>query len=136
MVWAYVGAGSVTVLFEQPVAIATDTPATDTPAPSTPTIETEATQWFQQGYAAFQGREYQAAATCFQQSIQLDRSVAEAHHNLGLVLANLRRDREAVGHLVEASQLYAQIGNRGAIDQVKHQLETLKTRSTPVAKKQ
>lgn len=126
MIWAYVGSGSVTLLFDQPVPLPTATPA----------IETEATQWFQQGYTAFQARQYQTAATCFQRSIQADRSLAEAHHNLGLALANWRRDREAVNALVEASQLYAQNGNRQAIDHLKHQLETLKAHSKPTVNQQ
>lgn len=116
MTWAYVGAGSVAVLFEAAVPIA------DLP------LE-EAMQAFQQGYIAFQQRHYAEAADWFQQSLQQDRSIAETHHNLGLVLTNLRRDREAVNQLVEASQLYAVSGNAEALELLKHQLEALKARS-------
>lgn len=119
MIWAYVGSGSTSVLFRDPVMLP--------PVDGTP-VETEAIALLQQGVVAFQAGKYRQSVDHFTQAIQLDPTLATAHHNLGLALANLKQDREAVSQWIRASELYAQQDQGEAIALVKQHLEFLKTR--------
>lgn len=122
MGWAYTGSGGVAVVFSEPVSLS------NMASGSTPTVESEAIAPFQSGIAAFQAKRYRASIDQFQQTLKRDPSLAESHHNLGLLFANLRQDNQAAFHLVTASQLYAQQNNPTAIAQVKDHLATLKQR--------
>lgn len=71
MVWAYVGAGSLEVLFKEPIA----TNLVD--------ADPEATKALQQGATEFNASRYRQAIDRFSQAIQLDSTFAEAFHNRG-----------------------------------------------------
>ncbi len=116
MVWAYVGAGSRAVLFNEPISKLVDDE------------KTEAIQSFQQGVAAFQSGRYPTAIEHFTQAIQLTPNFAEAYHDRGLALANLRRDDDATFNLVKASELYLEKGDRASLTLVKQNLKALKAR--------
>ncbi|MBE9181253.1 hypothetical protein IQ268_22075 [Oculatella sp. LEGE 06141] len=118
MVWAYQGSGSVSVLFDQPVTTLSE--RADIP----PAL----TNQFQAGVATYQAGHYRTASDQFAEVIQQMPTLAEAHHNRGLAIANLRQDREAVANLVAAAELYLQQDNQTAFQQVKQHLEVLKAR--------
>ncbi len=120
MTWAYVGKGSISVLFKEPILNFPDFPATD--------VGSKASIYFQQGIEAYQSGNYRKAKDKFSSALQLISTLAEVYHNRGLVLANLRSDGEAVADLIRASELYQQQGNGSAIDLVKQNLEALKQR--------
>ncbi len=116
MVWAYVGAGSRAVLFNEPISkLVVDE-------------KNEATQSFQQGVIAFKAGHYPAAIEQLTQAIQLTPNFAEAYHNRGLAFANLRRDDDATFNLVKASELYLESDDRASLTIVKQNLQALKTR--------
>ena len=119
MLRAYIGAGSVSVLFPEPIPAATE-PPTDG--------EAEAVEYFQQGFEAYRSGNYRQALDRFNRAIQLGSNFAEAYHNRGLIFANLRQDNEAAKNMVSASELYAQQGKQEAIAIVKQNLEKLKSR--------
>jgi len=120
MTWAYVGKGSISVLFKEPILNFPEFPATD--------AGSKASIYFQQGIEAYQSGNYRKAKDKFSSALQLISTLAEVYHNRGLVLANLRSDGEAVADLIRASELYQQQGNGSAIDLVKQNLEALKQR--------
>jgi Flp pilus assembly protein TadD len=123
MIWAYAGAGSRAVLFQDPIAAHS-------------IAESEAFQPFQQGCIAFKAGKYQRAIDHFTQAIQLKPDFAEAYHDRGLAFANLRRDDDATINLVKASELYLERNdalelaeaNRASVAIIKQNLEALKAR--------
>lgn len=119
MVWAYVGTGSISVLFETPLPL---------PPGLDPTGQDSAiTERFQQGVEAFQSRKYRQAKQCFTQVVE-QQDWAEAYHNLGLVCANLYEDFEALTYLRQAGFSYAQREDEGGIALIKDHLEAIKAR--------
>ncbi len=120
MTWAYVGKGSISVLFKEPILNFPEFPATD--------AGSKASIYFQQGIEAYQSGNYRKAKDKFSSALQLISTLAEVYHNRGLVFANLRSDGEAVADLIRASELYQQQGNGSALDLVKQNLEALKQR--------
>ncbi|MEM7771446.1 MAG: hypothetical protein AAGA75_05475 [Cyanobacteria bacterium P01_E01_bin.6] len=116
MVWAYRGKGSQAVLF------------TDAVLMSPSLKKTDVASTFHQGYDAFQAGKYQLALESFTDVIQAKPHCPEAHHNRGLVLANLLRDNQAVKDLALAAELYAARDNGVAINLIREQLQTIKAR--------
>lgn len=116
MIWAYVGAGSVVVLFQDPIS------------PSSQTSADDSAKAFQQGCLAYKAGQYRAAIEHFNQVIQLNATFAEAFHNRGLAFANLRRDDDATRNLLKASELYLERGDRSSMTVIKQNLEALKQR--------
>jgi tetratricopeptide (TPR) repeat protein len=116
MIWAYRGSGSVTQVFEVPIAVP-------------PGLENaNAASQFQQGVEAFQAGNYRQSVDCFTRVIQHLPDLAEAYHNRGLAIANLRQINEAVSNLVQAAELYLQQDQQAAAQQVKQNLELLKAK--------
>lgn len=116
MVWAYVGAGSRAVLFNEPISkLVVDE-------------KNESIQPFQQGVTAFKAGRYPDAIEHFNQAIQLTPNFAEAYHDRGLAFANLRRDDDATFNLVKAGELYLESDDRARVSIVKQNLEALKAR--------
>ncbi|MBE9185660.1 hypothetical protein IQ270_13375 [Microcoleus sp. LEGE 07076] len=120
MTWAYFGKGSISVLFKEAVFNSPQFPATDGGS--------KASVYFQQGIQAYQSGNFRQAKDKFTNALQQVSTLAEAYHNRGLVLANLRSDDEAVADLIRASELYQQQGNGSAIDTIKQNLAALKQR--------
>ncbi|NJK36530.1 MAG: hypothetical protein HC835_14400 [Oscillatoriales cyanobacterium RM2_1_1] len=120
MVYAYQGKGSVSILFQMPVALPDILP--DSAA------GTEAAATFQQGCSAFQVNNYSQAVEHFTQAIQQLETLAEAYHNRGLTHANLLKDNQSVIDLVRASELYEQQENRENLILLKQHLEAIKAR--------
>jgi tetratricopeptide (TPR) repeat protein len=120
MAWAYVGKGSISVLFKEPILNLPEFPATE--------AGNKASVYFQQGIEAYQLGNYRKAKDKFSSALQLISTLAEAYHNRGLAVANLRSDDEAVADLIRSSELYQQQGNGNAIALVKQNLEALKQR--------
>ncbi len=116
MIWAYVGAGSSAVLFNEPIF------------KSVADEKNEAILLFQQGVIAFNAGRYPNAIEQFTQAIQLTPNFAEAYHDRGLAFANLRCDDDATFNLVKASELYLEGGDRERVSIVKQNLEALKAR--------
>ncbi|NER37850.1 MAG: hypothetical protein F6J93_28480 [Oscillatoria sp. SIO1A7] len=119
MLRAYIGAGSISVLFPEPI-----------PAPAEPPadLESAAMEYFEQGLEAYRSGNYRQALDRLNLAIELASNFAEAYHNRGMTFANLRQDNEAARNLVIASELYAQQGKPEAIALVKQNLEKLKSR--------
>jgi thioredoxin-like negative regulator of GroEL len=117
MIQAYSGSGSLAVLFTEPIA----------PNPL-PTLNSDAAAQFQQGCEAYRKGKYRQASDRFTQAAQIDKTFAEAFHNLGLVTANLRQDNNAAQHLLLAGERYLEQGNTAGYDQVKQALGLLKAR--------
>ena len=120
MTWAYLGKGSISVLFQEPISSLTKLPAT--PAGN------QASIYFQQGIDAYNSGKYRRAIERFNQAIQEVSSFAEAYHNRGLAFANLRSDDEAVANLIKASELYHAQDQDETIFIIKQNLEDLKKR--------
>ncbi|HEY9640791.1 MAG TPA: hypothetical protein V6C57_09925 [Coleofasciculaceae cyanobacterium] len=114
---AYVGAGSLALVFPEPILPA---------VLPLPTLNPAAASQFQQGCEAFQAKKYGRAADRLAVAIQLDPTFAEAHHNRGRAIANLRKDNEAANTLVKAGELYLQQDNTAGYEQVKQDLQLLK----------
>jgi tetratricopeptide (TPR) repeat protein len=115
MIWAYAGAGSVAVLFQEVISPPAGLPA-------------EALQSFQMGIGAYLRQRYQAAIAAFTQVLQTKANCAAAHHNCGLAFANLNRDDQATASLLKAAELYLEQGDRASASLVKQHLTALKTR--------
>ncbi len=120
MIWAYLGAGSTSVLFDAAI------PAP--PLPSSLEQDAQLKDYFQQGYDAYQAGKYRQAIDKFSQAIERFSSFAEAYHNLGLAFANLRQDDNAVENLLRAGEFYAQQDKQAGIATIKQNLEALKAR--------
>lgn len=120
MTWAYVGKGSISVLFQEPISSLPQLTAT--------AAGNKATVYFQQGIDAYKSGNYRQAVDQFNQAIQLVSSLAEAYHNRGLAFANLRSDGDAVANLLKASELYQEQGKGDGIAIIKQNLQALKQR--------
>jgi len=59
----------------------------------------------EEGIKLFYARQWEAAKAKYEEAIQAQPTLAEAHYNLGLVYDALRNDREARKHFVEAANL-------------------------------
>lgn len=113
MRWAYIGSGSVAVTFTQPV-------------PWKGRADGAVSLAFQEGYEAFQQGKFRRSLDCFGTTLKSSDAFAEAHHNRGLLFANLRQDNDAVRSLVRAGELYLEQGDPGGYALVKQHLEQLK----------
>ena len=116
MTQAYVGKGSLAIVFPEPIPLPT----------ALPTLNPEATTQFQQSCEAFRSRNYREASDRLSAMTQQESAFAEAYHNRGRAIANLRQDREAAALLVKAGDLYLQQDNPAGYEQVKQDLQTLK----------
>ncbi|NJO20573.1 MAG: tetratricopeptide repeat protein [Spirulinaceae cyanobacterium RM2_2_10] len=113
MLWAYRGAGSVDVLFDQPVAA---------------DIARDAQSVWQLGLAAFAGGDFRQAKEQFSRVVRSHPDCGAAYHNLGLVHANLRQDDDAVACLLQAGDRYAAADDGAALGLVKQHLSALRVR--------
>ena len=86
----------------------------------------EAIACFQSGYAAFQTQRYSQAVDAFTQALQQSPEFAEAFHNRGRALANLKQQPQAVRSLLQACDAYALNDNPDGLAQVKQDLGRLK----------
>ena len=120
MIYAYQGAGSLSILFEQPIPIPAALPDSQ--------AGTEAAVQFQQGYNAFGQKNYRQAINHFIRAIQQVSTLAEAYHNCGLAYANLRQDDDSVVYLLTASELYGEQGKGEQLSLLKHHLEAIRER--------
>ncbi|MEA5501028.1 tetratricopeptide repeat protein [Limnoraphis robusta Tam1] len=120
MTYAYWGAGSVSILFEQAIPLPLSVPDSE--------AGTEASVQFQQGYNAYQQKNYRQAIDYFTRAIQQVSTLAEAYHNRGLAYANLRQDDNSVVNLLSASELYGQQEKAEQITLLKQHLEALRAR--------
>ncbi len=117
MLWAYRGAGSTDVLFEEPVTA----------------VDGAASQAWQPAVEAFTRGNYHRAKDQFSRVLRSQPDCAAAYHNLGLVLANLRQDDDAVACLVAAGDRYAAETNGPALNLVKQHLTALRVRKDAYA---
>lgn len=113
MIWAYLGSGSLTVLFKDAI-----------PAP--PTVTDTGAASFEQGYREYQSGNYRKAIAHFKQAIAIAPQFAEAHHNLGLALANLKQADGAARNLVAAGEMYQQQGKPEGVRTIRQNLEHLR----------
>ncbi len=117
---AYIGSGSILVLFRDPIKAPALLQNSDT--------DNKTAVYFQQGYDAYLTGNYRQAIDRFNSAIQQVSTLAEAYHNRGLALANLRQDADAARDIAQAGELYLQQGNKEAIATIKANLEALKAR--------
>jgi tetratricopeptide (TPR) repeat protein len=115
MIWAYTGAGSVAVLFQEVISPPQE-------------LSPEALQNFQVGIGAYLRRRYRSAIAAFTQVLRTDATCAAAYHNCGLALANLDQTDQATASLLKAAELYFDRGDGRSADLVKQHLIALKTR--------
>jgi tetratricopeptide (TPR) repeat protein len=118
MIWAYLGSGSRRIRFPDPILVPETLPV--------PTLNPEAATLFQQSIEAYQAQQYRQAADRLMTALRLDPDFAEAHHNRGRAIANLRQDNEAASCLLRAGECYLQQENTASYEQVKQDLQTLK----------
>ncbi|MBE9040627.1 hypothetical protein IQ235_07515 [Oscillatoriales cyanobacterium LEGE 11467] len=123
MIWAYVGSGSTSILFPDPISI-----LDRKNGPSLDSMEEIATTTFNRGTDAYKQKKYRQAIEDFTACIDRMSSLAEAYHNRGLAFANLYQDREAVENLVKAGELYAEGNYEPGLRQIRQHLEILQTR--------
>lgn len=122
MISAYWGKASITVIFPEPISPPADAPL--------PTLQSEAAEAFQQGCAAYRANQYRRAVDGFTRALQLDPTFAEAYHNRGRAIANLRRVPDGVADLVKASELYLQQSNVSELAQLKQDLTLLQSQKS------
>lgn len=120
MIYAYLGAGSLSILFEQAIPLPATVPDSE--------AGTEAQVQFQQGYNAYQQKNYRQAIDYFSRAIQQVSTLAEAYHNRGLAYANLRQDDQSVVNLLSASELYGQQDKGEQLILLKQHLEAIRER--------
>ncbi|MDY6937261.1 MAG: hypothetical protein SWY16_06300 [Cyanobacteriota bacterium] len=120
LVWAYVGSGSTSVVFPQPVPLPEAT--------EDDRVDEAIAREFLAGTEAYEAKKYDRAVENFSTCIERSGQFAQAYHNRGLALANLCRDREAAANLVKAGECYAEGNNEGGVRQIRQNLETLQAR--------
>ncbi|MGI0491058.1 hypothetical protein ACN4EG_04535 [Alkalinema pantanalense CENA528] len=113
--WAYKGAGSVAVLFLEVM-----------PAPQG--LPDAIHYLFQTGVSAYCAGNYRRALDAFNQVLQIQADLAEAFHDRGLCLANLRQDDQATRSFVRAAELYLVQNDWPSAELVKQHLRALKQR--------
>jgi tetratricopeptide (TPR) repeat protein len=116
MIWAYVGSGSLAVLFQEVIS-----------APKH--LSPQTLQLFQTGIGTYVRQRYRTAIDQFTQVIQEESTCAAAYHNRGLALANLNQDDQATTNLIKAAELYLSQGDQASAGLVKQHLVALKVRS-------
>ncbi len=131
MRWAYQGQGSVVVIFPNPVDFANRDDRISQNAEQDQMTIQKAIACFQTGSTYFKSQNYGAAVEQFRQAVDHDPTFAEAYHNGGLALANLRKDNEAVRSLLKAGDLYAEANDPEAIARLKQQMDLLRQRPKP-----
>jgi tetratricopeptide (TPR) repeat protein len=117
---AYTGNGSGLPKFTQPITTAA--PPMDSPDDA----EEVAQKAFAKGNAAFSSGRYRWAADQYAQALQVTPDWAEAYHNRGLAVANLRQTGDAAQDLAKAASLYLNLDNTSALDLVRQHLQELK----------
>jgi len=80
-------------------------PKARAPLPLGMRASTAAVQATEQGTKAYQGRQYDAAKTAFEQAVTAAPDSGEAHYNLGLALFALGDNDAAREHFIEAANL-------------------------------
>ena len=121
MAWIYRREGIDTVLFITAIAASSDSAIADaSPAKAPP-----ASLAYANGCHAFEDGRYRAAVSAFETAIAAQADWPEAHHNLGLSLANLRDDTTATAALVRAGELYLQLDNRQGSALVRRHLSAI-----------
>jgi tetratricopeptide (TPR) repeat protein len=113
MIWAYTGSGSRKVVFAEPVS-------------ATSTLPDKTAKLFAEGCDAYRQGKFERAIAAFNRALHAEINLAEAHHNLGRLQTNLKRDNEAVRRLVRAGELYLEAENGAGYEAVKADLEALK----------
>ena len=121
MVQAYLGKGSLAIVFSEPIL-----PVNPAPSSLNPAAVTE----FEQGCEAFRSGNYREASDRLNAATQQEPAFAAAYHNRGRAIANLRQDREAAALLVKAGDLYLQQEDTTGYEQVKQDLQKLKSDRT------
>ena len=121
MTQAYVGKGSLAIVFSEPIP---------PPPEALAALNPEAATQFQRSCDAFRSRNYREASEQLSAMTQQEPTFAAAYHNRGRAIANLRQDREAAALLVKAGDLYLQQENPTGYEQVKQDLQTLKAERT------
>jgi len=119
MMWAYLGAGSISVVFDDPV---------QPPENPIEVNDVKAFDHIQHGIDAFKNKTYRDAVMEFSKAIQAAPQFAEAYHNRGLAFANLRQDGDAARDLARASELYMEQDNQAGIAAIKQNFEVIKAR--------
>jgi tetratricopeptide (TPR) repeat protein len=117
---AYTSNGSGTPQFTQPITSATP------PITRPDEIDAVAQKAFAKGNAAFSSGRYRWAADQYAQALQVTPDWAEAYHNRGLAVANLRQTGDAAQDLAKAASLYLDLDNTSALDLVRQHLQELK----------
>lgn len=123
MVFAYWGKGSVAVVFPEPIVSEPLEPSENASGEASENLAVAA---FQRGCEAYRQGQFRRAIDGFSAAIQQNPELAEAYHNRGRAIANLRRVTDALVDLVKASELYLQQGNSEKFAQLKQDLATLK----------
>lgn len=119
MMWAYLGAGSISVVFDDPIQL---------PEAPIEVSDVKAFDYLQHGINAFKTKTYRDAVVEFSKAIQAAPRLAEAYHNRGLAFANLRQDGDAARDLARASELYIEQDNQAGIATIKQNFEVIKAR--------
>jgi tetratricopeptide (TPR) repeat protein len=118
MMWAYQGAGSIAVVFLEVM-----------PVPEG--LSDEVRSLFQSGVSEYCKGQYRRSANYFVQVLRLDPTIAAAHHNHALALANQREVTKATKAFLTAADLYTQAGDRLSAELVKQHLQALKRSVKP-----
>jgi DNA-binding helix-hairpin-helix protein with protein kinase domain/Flp pilus assembly protein TadD len=80
------------------------TPSTK-PTPTTAQLREEAQRYFAEGVQLTKTRHYQEAASVYQQAIDLNPELAEAHHELGFALYKIGKYKESIAASQQAIKL-------------------------------
>jgi tetratricopeptide (TPR) repeat protein len=113
MMWAYQGAGSIAVIFLEVM-----------PVPEG--LNDEIRSLFQSGVSEYCKGQYRRSANYFVQVLRLAPTIAAAHHNHALALANQREITKATKAFLKAAEVYTQENDRLSTDLVKQHLQALK----------
>ncbi len=118
MMWAYQGAGSIAVVFLEVM-----------PVPEG--LSDEVRSLFQSGVSEYCKGQYRRSDTYFVQVLRLAPTLAAAHHNHALALANQREITKSTKAFLTAADLYTQADDRLSADLVKQHLQALKRSVKP-----
>lgn len=126
MIWAYQGAGSVTVIFREVVPLSEGQQAN---------LSEEMRSSFQRGVSEYCRGQYRRSAGLFAQVLKGNPEVGEAWHNSALCLANQREITKATRAFLTAAEVYTKVGDRASAELVKQHLQLLKRKVKPEAVK-